>query len=113
VPNIYAGVAGLELLQETGVPAVEAHVSALNTRLIEGLHDLGATVVTPSDPARRGPLVCVASSDVPALVSSLAEERIVCSLRDTNLRIAPHLYNTDGDIDTLLDALSRRRSLLA
>ena len=59
VPNIYAGVAGLGLLQETGVPAVEAHVSALNTRLIAGLEELGAAVVTPADPARRGPLVCV------------------------------------------------------
>ncbi len=113
VPNIYAGVAGLGLLQETGVPAVEAHVSALNTRLIGGLVELGATVVTPSDPARRGPLVCVRSTDAAGLVASLAEEDIVCSLRDENLRIAAHYYNTDDDIDTLLDALSRRGGLLA
>ena len=113
VPNIYAGVAGLQVIQETGVPAIEAHVSGLNTRLIAGLEELGATVVTPADPARRGPLVCVASTDAAALVASLAEERITCSLRDTNLRIAPHFYNTDADMDTLLDALSRRRSLLA
>jgi selenocysteine lyase/cysteine desulfurase len=113
VPNIYAGVAGLGLVQETGVPAIEAHVAALNTRLIAGLNELDADVVTPADPARRGPLVCVRSTDAPALVASLAEEDIVCSLRDTNLRIAAHYYNTDGDIDVLLDALSRRRQLLA
>jgi len=113
VPNIYAGVAGLGLVQETGVPAIEAHVSALNTRLIAGLEDLGADVVTPADPSRRGPLVCVRSTDAPALVASLAEENIVCSLRDTNLRIAAHYYNTESDIDVLLDALSRRRQLLA
>jgi selenocysteine lyase/cysteine desulfurase len=113
VPNIYAGVAGLGLVQETGVPAIEAYVSALNTRLIAGLEDLGADVVTPADPSRRGPLVCVRSTDAPALVASLAEENIVCSLRDTNLRIAAHYYNTEDDIDVLLDALSRRRQLLA
>jgi selenocysteine lyase/cysteine desulfurase len=113
VPNIYAGVAGLGLVQETGVPAVEAHVRELNTRLIEGLQELGASVATPADPARRGPLVCVRSTDAPALVASLAEERITCSLRDANLRIASHLYNTDADVDTLLEALSRRRHLLA
>ena len=38
---------------------------------------------------------------------------ITCSLRDTNLRVAAHFYNTDDDIDTLLAALSRRRHLLA
>jgi len=113
VPNIYAGVAGLSLVEETGVPAIEEHVRGLNTRLIEGLAGLGATVVTPADPARRGPLVCVRSTDAPALVASLAEERIICSLRDQNLRVAAHFYNTDEDVDTLLDALGRRRHLLA
>jgi selenocysteine lyase/cysteine desulfurase len=112
VPNIYGGVAGLALVQETGVPAIEAHVTALNTRLIDGLGEIGADVVTPADPARRGPLVCVRSTDAPALVASLAEENITCSLRDSNLRVAAHLYNTDEDIDTLLAALSRRRHLL-
>ena len=113
VPNIYAGVAGLSLVEEAGVPAIEEHVAGLNTRLIVGLEGLGATVVTPVDPAHRGPLVCVRSTDAPALVASLAEENIVCSLRDTNLRVAAHYYNTDDDIDTLLDALARRRHLLA
>ena len=113
VPNIYAGVAGLGLLQETGVPAVEAHVSALNSRLIAGLDEFGAAVVTPADPAGRGPLVCVRSTDAPALVASLAEVDIVCSLRDENLRVAAHFYNTDDDIDTLLAALGSRRHLLA
>ncbi len=113
VPSLYAGVAGISLVAETGVPAVEAHVHALGDRLLDGLEELGATVVTPRDTARRGPLVCVRSTDAPALVAALAEENIVCSLRDTNLRIAAHYYNTEGDIDVLLDALSRRRQLLA
>lgn len=113
VPNIYAGVAGLSLIEEAGVAEIEEHVRGLNTRLIEGLHEMGATVVTPDDPARRGPLVCVRSTDAPALVASLLEERIVCSLRDANLRVAAHYYNTDEDVDTLLEALGRRRHLLA
>ena len=102
------------VIQETGVPAIEAHVSGLNTRLIA--RPRGARRHrrhSRRSRRRRGPLVCVASTDAAALVASLAEERITCSLRDTNLRIAPHFYNTDADVDTLLDALSRRRALLA
>ena len=53
------------------------------------------------------------STDAAALVASLAEEHIICSLRDTNLRVAAHLYNTRDDIDTLLEALSRHRHLLS
>jgi selenocysteine lyase/cysteine desulfurase len=113
VPSLYPGVAGMALLEETGVPAVEQHVSGLNTRLIEALEELGATVVTPADPAKRGPLVAVSSTDAAALVASLADERIVCSLRDRNLRIASHFYNTEDDVDVLVEALSRRKHLLA
>ena len=112
VPNIYAGVAGMAIVEEAGPPAIEAHVSALATRLIDGLAELGATVVTPRDPARRGPLVCVRSTDVDALVAELAAERVVTSMRDDNLRIALHLYNVEEDVDRVLAALARHRAFL-
>jgi selenocysteine lyase/cysteine desulfurase len=113
VPNIYGGVAGMSIVEEAGLQAIEAHVSGLATRLIDGLDELGASVVTPRDPARRGPLVCVRSTDVDALVRELAAERIVTSSRDGNLRIALHLYNVEEDVDTILAALARRPHLLA
>ncbi len=113
VPNIYAGLAGMSLIEEAGTDAIEEHVSALADRLLEGLGELGATVATPADPARRGPLVCVRSTDVPALVGVLADRRIVCSERDSNLRIALHLYNVEEDVDRILEALREHRALLA
>jgi len=113
VPNIYAGIAGMSLVEETGVDAIERHIAVLTEQLVAGLLDLGAHVVTPVDPARRGPLVCVRSTDAHALVDSLAEERIICSLRDRNLRIALHFYNTAADVERVLDGLSRRRTYLA
>jgi selenocysteine lyase/cysteine desulfurase len=113
VPNIYGGVAGMSIIEEAGVPAIEAHVSALATRLIAGLDELGATVATPHEPARRGPLVCVRSSDVARLVDELAAENIVVSMRDDNLRIALHLYNVEDDVDRVLRALAERRHFLA
>jgi selenocysteine lyase/cysteine desulfurase len=113
VPALYAGVAGLDVLAATGVPAVEAHVSGLVERLFGGLDELGATVATPREPAARGPLVCIRSTDVPSLVAALAGERIVTSMRDENLRVAFHLYNVEDDVDRLLDALGRHRTLLA
>ncbi len=112
VPNIYAGLAGMSLIEDAGPAAIEEHVGALATRLIDGLEELGATVPTPREPARRGPLVCVRSTDVHALVAALADQRIVCSERDSNLRISLHLYNVDEDVDRVLDALRENRSLL-
>jgi selenocysteine lyase/cysteine desulfurase len=112
VPNIYGGLAGISIIEDAGTAAIEEHIAGLSARLIDGLDELGATVVTPRDPARRGPLVCVRSADVTALVAALAAEKIVCSERDSNLRIALHLYNVEDDVDRALDALREHRQLL-
>ena len=113
VPSLYAGVAGISLVEEAGVPAIEAHVAGLVDRLLDGLDALGATVVTPRDPRRRGPLVCIRARDVGELVETLAADRIVVSSREDKLRVALHLYNVDEDVDTLLAALARNPALLA
>ena len=113
VPSLYAGVAGISLVEEAGVPAIEAHIAGLVDRLLDGLDALGATVVTPRDPRRRGPLVCIRARDVGELVETLAADRIVVSSREDKLRVALHLYNVDEDVDTLLAALARSPALLA
>ena len=113
VPSIYAGIAGLELMEEIGVAETRVHVTALNERLIAGVDDLGGVVVTPRDPEQRGALVCIRSTDAPQLVAALGEDGIVTSERDGNLRVSAHAYNTDEDIDAVLAGLARHRELLA
>jgi selenocysteine lyase/cysteine desulfurase len=113
VPAIYAGIAGIELMQEIGVAETREHVTALNEHLIAGVDDLGGTVVTPRDPEKRGALVCIASTDAPGLVAELEKDGIVTSDRDGNLRVSAHAYNTVEDIDAVLAALARQRTFLA
>ena len=84
------------------------------TRLIDGLERArrgrpDAARSCPPRPARHRPL-----DRRPARSSTeLAAEQIVCSERDSNLRIALHLYNVEEDVDRLLGALREKRSLLA
>ena len=106
IPNIYAGVAGMELMMEIGIAETREHVNALNERLIAGVDELGGVVVTPRNAEQRGALVCIRSTDAPALVAQLGEQGIVTSERDGNLRISAHAYNTADDIDHVLKALS-------
>jgi selenocysteine lyase/cysteine desulfurase len=114
IPAIYAGIAGTQLmLDEIGIAETRTHVNELNHRLIEGLDELKATVVTPRKPKRRGALVCVRSSDVTELVRAMRREGIVTSERDGNLRISAHAYNSREDVDAVLAALARHRRLLA
>ncbi len=48
IPNIYAGVAAMELMMEIGIAETREHVNALNERLIAGVDELGGVVVTPA-----------------------------------------------------------------
>ena len=111
VPAIYAGIAGVELMQEIGVAETREHVNQLNERLVEGVDELGATLATPRD--AHGALMCVKSTDAKALVAALDAEGIVTSERDGNLRVSAHCYNTVEDVDTVLTALQKHRQLLA
>jgi selenocysteine lyase/cysteine desulfurase len=111
IPAIYAGIAGIELMQEIGIAETEAHVRELNAILWDGLDELGARVITPRAPEQHGALVCVASTDAEALVGELAKEGVVTSSRDGNLRISAHCYNTAEDVRTVLDLLGRKREL--
>jgi selenocysteine lyase/cysteine desulfurase len=113
VPSIYAGIAGIELMKEIGIAETREHVLRLNSRLIEGLDELRAKLVTPRRPKRRGALICVKSNDAAALVAALGREGIVTSERDSNLRISPHCYNGVEDVDAVLASLQRHRNLLA
>ena len=112
VPNLFAGLAGIDLVRSVGVPAVEAHVQDLIDRFRCGLDELGATVVTPAERERRGAMVAVACTDQNAMVANLDAMGIGTSCRDGNLRVSMHLYNSDADIDTCLRALHQHRALL-
>jgi selenocysteine lyase/cysteine desulfurase len=97
------------LIAEAGVPAIQAHVRGLVERLLAGLDELGAKIAAQPN----GPLVCVRSTDAPGLVAAVAEDNIVASERDSNLRVSLHLYNTHDDVDAVLASLARNRALLA
>ena len=112
IPSVYAAIAGVELMLDIGVEPTAAHVERLNDRLIEEVLALGGVVPTPKDRAQRGPLVAIASTGAEQLVERLGADGIVTSSRAGNLRVSPHCYNNDDDIDRLLVALRAHRHLL-
>ena len=113
IPSIYAGIAGIELIESIGIEETREHVLHLNAHLVAGIDELGGTVVTPRERDRHGALICVKSTDVDELVAALGRWGIVTSERDGNVRISPHAYNSIEDIDLVLEALAANRELLA
>ena len=113
IPNIYAGIAGMDLMNEIGIAETEQHVSKLTNLLTEGLDRIGAKVMTPRDPAQRGPMIAVATTDDYGMVASLAADRILTSPRDGNVRFSWHCYNSEEDVEAVIAGLERHSHLLA
>src|SRR5205085_10407602 len=112
VPNVYTSLAALRLLAGVGLDVIQAHVQALAGRFIDGARGRRLALLTPEEPADRGPLVMVRSTDAPRLVEALAKQGILCSTRDGSLRVSLHYYNTAGDVDMVLAALDHHPDLL-
>lgn len=112
VPSLYAGLAGMQLVRSVGLATVQEQVSELTDSIKQAARDRGFQLATPTDPRRHGALIAIKSSDVHALVQRLAEERVVTSSRDDNLRISPHFYNNLDDIQRLFEVLDANKDLL-
>ena len=112
IPNIYAGNAGMDLMHEIGIAATERHVGRLTAQLIDGLDRIGAKMVTPRDPTKRGPMVAVATTDEQAMVAALKEDGILPSARDGNIRLSFHCYNSEEDIEGVVAGLEKHSDML-
>jgi cysteine desulfurase/selenocysteine lyase len=102
--------AALTMLLRAGMAAVEREVLRLADRLRDELPARGyQLVLKPQRPAERSGIVSFRHPRmVPAeLHARLREAGIVIALRQDFLRASPHYYNSDADIDRLLEALPR------
>jgi selenocysteine lyase/cysteine desulfurase len=111
VPNVYAALPGLQLLQEIGMDNVAGHIKALVQSLLRCALDLGIRAKTPAD--SPGPLVVLQSKDATLLVQKLAECGIVASNRHDGLRVSFHVYNTMDDVQVVAEALKKNIDLMA
>jgi cysteine desulfurase/selenocysteine lyase len=107
-PNLAGATAAVELVARIGPTIVRAHNARLVDRMIAGLPETGAALVSPTRAADRGPFGCFRAATVDrtkALHQRLVNERVFVSFRQGNIRVAPYLFNTDADIDRLLGVL--------
>lgn len=111
IPNIYATMRGISLLQEIGLENVAAHIGKLARGLIDGGEKLGLRAKTPTDSV--GPLVVLQCSNAAELVEKLAANNVVCSSRHDGLRLSFHVYNTQQDVESVLGVLKQNRNLFA
>lgn len=100
--------AALEFLLSVGMGAIEARILELTDGLIRGLQQGGCRITTPlGDRRRRSGIVCFRhpAVDSATLAGRLLEAGVVIAVRGDVIRVSPHFYNTEAELERLLDAL--------
>jgi selenocysteine lyase/cysteine desulfurase len=105
VVNCYAAEAGLKIILEVGTDAIEERVQYLTRLYMDRLEEIGWPSITPRQPERHGPMICVRAKQVAQLFGKLTQQDIVTSFRDDNLRATFHFYNNERDVEALIRAL--------
>ena len=98
---------GMEMMAQWGTAAVVERLAMLTARLASGLRDAGIAV---SDPRVRAPhilSVSFANGMPPQLVARLAAESVYAAPRLGRLRISPHVYNDEADVDRFVTVFRR------
>jgi cysteine desulfurase / selenocysteine lyase len=108
-----AGLAGLraslELLHGLGSEQVSQRIKLLTDRLIDGLQSAGWTLASPREGDCWSGIVSFTAPgrDLPALARELRErQHTEIAVREGRLRCSPHFYNTEEQIDRLVDRLA-------
>jgi selenocysteine lyase/cysteine desulfurase len=101
-------VAALEFLGEIGIEKVFAHTRSLIDRLIDGL-PTGFRVESSLDDEHRSSIFRVVGDDperTRAAYQRCLRANVSVSMRESGIRVSPGVWNSEGDIDRLLEQLS-------
>jgi len=91
------------------VETVAEHNHALIEMMFERLPKDRCVAASPLERAERGPYGCFVArtaEKTKALYEKLRQENVFVSLRENKIRVSPHLYNTERDIDRLISVIT-------
>jgi selenocysteine lyase/cysteine desulfurase len=102
-PSIYGAAESVRMMLEIGPDAIERRVLELAGLAEEMLGRTGARILNPGSNivAAHWP-----DRDASALAKRLQERRIIVAARHGSLRVSPHFYNNEADLEMLREALA-------
>lgn len=109
IAGVHALGASIELLLKIGIENIAPRVLSLTDRLCQGLCKLGWDVYSSRQPEEASGIVSVEvrGSNVRDLVRRCRVHGIVVNQRAGRLRISPHCYNTEEELDRLIELLGQ------
>lgn len=107
-PVVFLAQGGMDVISEVTPERIRARQGELTDHVIERADAVGLPVRTPRDPRARGGVVNVGVGPEAERICHALLDRDVCTdFRGDGLRISPHFFNTEADVDRCFDELAR------
>ncbi len=104
IPALFAATVGPQLVRDAGMPAIREKSVRQTSRLIALADARGFPVTAPRDASRRGGTIAF---DVPhsreVAQALLARDVIVDYRPGAGIRVAPHFYTSDAEVDSVVE----------
>jgi selenocysteine lyase/cysteine desulfurase len=111
LPQAFTAAAGMEIVLEVGVDRVRARNQELSAEVIRRADALGLEVASPRAEEQRGGLVRLrvpgGRGDARRILHALFERDVVLDQRGDALRVSPHFFNDEGDIERCFSELGK------
>ncbi|MGZ8630808.1 MAG: aminotransferase class V-fold PLP-dependent enzyme [Actinomycetota bacterium] len=105
-PVFFLAQGGIDIISEVGVERIRARQGELTDHVIARSDEAGMVVRTPRDREGRGGVVNVrVGDDADAICHELLARDVCTDFRGDGLRISPHFFNTEDDIDRCFEEL--------
>ena len=108
LPTIHTSLGGQEIVDEVGIAVIVERNRMLTDRLIQEALAAGFDVLL-SPPERRTAIVMIRHDDPPAAVRYLADYDVIVDHRPGFVRVSPHFYNTEEDVDRCVELMTQHR----
>jgi kynureninase len=106
IPALYAATEGPRIVRDAGIEAIRAKSRRQTARLVDLADTRGHRVHAPRDPDRRGGTVVFSVPHAFEVSQALLAREIVVDYRpDAGIRIAPHFYTDDAEIESAVQAI--------
>jgi kynureninase len=106
IPSLEAARPGTKIVAEIGIPRVREKSIRQTARLIQLADQHGWRVNTPREPQKRGGTVSIDMPDSHEVCRELLKREILVDWRPkAGVRMSPHFYNTDEELETAIAAV--------
>jgi kynureninase len=106
IPALYAAAEGPRIVRRAGIDAIRAKSIRQTSRLIELADSRGYRISAPRDPDRRGGTVAVDVPHAYEVAQVLLHNDVLVDYRPgAGIRIAPHFYTTDEEIERAIELI--------